>query len=483
MNLTTIRRAALRVSGVLMLSLATTVPALAQTLKLTESNATTIRGGTYANTNFSKDVLLATRASDDATFVRRVLLKFDTQNTIPAKSLITSAKLTLTVSGGNSQTRQLAAYRVAMSYEEVQSTWKIRKTGYTWSRAGGDLAEKAAVATVTNSAGSHVSFDVTDLVQGAVNGSYGSSRYTRIAVLDTGGSDRDSYKEYFSDEAGDVSVRPLLTVTVGAGTASAPPPPSTSTTSGSTLKVLEYNVHHGGYGTDGKYDVNRIINVILKVNPDIISLCEMEANDGWVSVDGVALYETLLEQKTGVKWYSLAIQDYGDWSSSGIRNAILSKHPFSSTYRHEFSTGKDRTVGGVLINVNGRNINFMSTHFDPDSGSNRATQAKELVSYAGGFAEDRIMLGDFNDQPTSTPMLTIIGKYHDAWADAKSAGIAYSTSDNPNGYTRNSRIDYVFYSRGEAHLTLKKVEVVETRDASGVMPSDHRPLVATFTVQ
>ena len=62
-------------------------------------------------------------------------------------------------------------------------------------------------------------------------------------------------------------------------------------------------------------------------------------------------------------------------------------------------------------------------------------------------------------------------------------GTQISASDNPNGYTRRGRIDFVWYSRGEAHLTLQSVQVVDTRDSHGVMPSDHRPLLATFTVQ
>jgi endonuclease/exonuclease/phosphatase (EEP) superfamily protein YafD len=47
----------------------------------------------------------------------------------------------------------------------------------------------------------------------------------------------------------------------------------------------------------------------------------------------------------------------------------------------------------------------------------------------------------------------------------------------------DSRIDYVFYSRSEEHLTLKTVQVVDTRDANGVMPSDHRPVLVEFMVQ
>ena len=109
MDLTMIRRASWRVSAGLMLSAAVSVPAFAQTIQLTDSNDTVIRGGTYANTNFSRDLILVTRASDDDTYERRSLLKFDTQNTIPANAQISSAKLTVTVAGGNSQSRTLSA--------------------------------------------------------------------------------------------------------------------------------------------------------------------------------------------------------------------------------------------------------------------------------------------------------------------------------------------------------------------------------------
>src|SRR5262245_53754549 len=132
MDLTMIQRAVVRVSAGLMLSAAIAAPAFAQSVQLTESNDTVIRGGSYANTNFSKDLILATRASDDDTYDRRILLKFDTQNTIPANSEISSAKLTMTVAGGNSESRTISAYRIAYTYEEAQSTWKVRKTGYAW---------------------------------------------------------------------------------------------------------------------------------------------------------------------------------------------------------------------------------------------------------------------------------------------------------------------------------------------------------------
>jgi endonuclease/exonuclease/phosphatase family metal-dependent hydrolase len=77
------------------------------------------------------------------------------------------------------------------------------------------------------------------------------------------------------------------------------------------------------------------------------------------------------------------------------------------------------------------------------------------------------------------------GAYSDSWAQAAAAGTASSFSGNsPFGATKNGRIDYIFTSGAAAGgLTLTKVQVPDTRDGSGVMPSDHRPVLATFTVR
>jgi len=434
----------------------------------------TVRGGPYANTNLND--LLETRASDTKEFVRRSLLKFDTQNTIPKGSHVTSAIMTVTVKNASDDaTRRIGAYQVTNSWTETEVTWNMRRADQRWARAGGDLGSRID-DQVVGKAGTKVSFDVTPLVQQAVGGKLGSSRYTRIALVDLDSATKESYRAYYTPDDSNSAVRPALKVTYGAQ-ASAPAPSS----SGATLRVLEYNVHHGGIGTDGKYDPNRVVNAILKANPDVISLCEMEKNDSYVSTDGVALYKSLLEKKTGRTWYTWDIQDYGDWSSAGIRNAIISRLPFVATHRLEFSVGKDRTVGVVTVNVNGRNINVFSTHFDPDSRTNRTKESAELITYAGNFSADQVVMGDFNDQPTQAPITKLTGTFIDGWAAGVSAHVAESPSDNPNGYTRNSRIDYVFY-RPRTHLTLSRIEVIETRDSNGYMPSDHRPLLAVFHV-
>jgi endonuclease/exonuclease/phosphatase family metal-dependent hydrolase len=256
---------------------------------------------------------------------------------------------------------------------------------------------------------------------------------------------------------------------------------SSGTYSGTPLKVLHYNLHHG-VGTDGKYDLNRIANVIAKANPDVVSLNEVEKYTYWGNEDQPARYKAMLQSKTGRTWYMVWAQEYGQWSSNGKGNLLLSRYPFTSTSRYEVSY--DRTLALGQINVNGRNITIATTHLDPESGSRRLTQTKQMEAWFQNYSQNRIVVGDMNAQPTSTEMTYLKNEgYRDAWADAKSGGYAYSPSDNPNGYTRNSRIDILYTSTGVSNIRPKRVEVIETRDANGVMPSDHRPLMVTYDVR
>src|SRR4051812_28685865 len=156
----------------------------------------TIRGGSYADRNDQS--VLATRSADNYEYNRRALLKFDTENNAPAGANVTSAVLTLTVKSGSADaTRTIAAYQTSLSWTESEVTWNQRRSGQDWNAAGGDFGSKLDDAVVGNSPGTKVSLDVTALVKAAVAGSLGSSRYTRIALVDKDGSTADSYREFY----------------------------------------------------------------------------------------------------------------------------------------------------------------------------------------------------------------------------------------------------------------------------------------------
>jgi endonuclease/exonuclease/phosphatase family metal-dependent hydrolase len=478
MDLTPILRLAGRATTSLALLAVFTAHAFGQSVQLTQSNATVLRGGAYANTNFSSDMLLATRVSDTATYQRRIVLKFDTQNTIPVGASIASATLTLTVAGGNGQTRTISAHRIAQSFEEAQTTWNKRNASATWGSAGGDLGESVGSATVTNVSGSRVTFNVRSLVQAAVNGSFGS-RYSRIALVDRGGASRDSYKEYFSDETADPSVRPILRVTYGSAVSVPPPPPAPSGTV--RMRVLMWNLHHG-VGTDGRYDIDRIATWMAKMTPDVIMLNEVEKYTGWGNEDQPARYKAMMEAKTGRRWYMLFAQEYGLWTSNGKGHVILSTYPLESTNFLDMSW--DRVGAQARITVNGRTISLLVTHLDPESHSRRLTQAQQMISWGLTAPENRILAGDMNAWPDQSSIAEYNKTYNDSWAVAELAGRAIAFSGlSPSGATKNGRIDYIFYSKRAANLVVLSSQVYDTRNSSGAMASDHRPVVTTFEVR
>ncbi len=484
MDLRRTLRFAARAAAIVALS-ATALPAAAQTLQLTESSATVLRGGTYANVNLSSDLLLVTRASDDASYARRVVLKFDTHNTIPAGTSIASARLTLTVNGGNAEARSLGAYRVSSSYEEVATTWNARNASTAWGTSGGDLAERHALASVTSVSGSRVTFDLTALVQGVVNGTFGSSRYSRVALVDAGGASKESYKEYFSDEAGDPSVRPVLTVTLG--TAPTPLPAPAPSTTGVQLRVLMWNIHHG-VGTDGKYDIDRLATWMARMTPDFIMLNEVEKYTGWGNEDQPARFEAMLEAKTGRRWYRHFAQEYGNWSSNGKGHLILSVYPLESTGYVEITPSDGLNGAGaasqVRIVVNGRSINVVLTHLDPYSQTMRLTQARDAIRWATSFSENRILGGDMNAWPDQSSIAEYRKTYNDSWSVAEQNGTAVGFSGlSPAGATKSGRIDYIFSSKTAPNLVVLGSRVYDTRDSSGVKPSDHRPVLTTFEVR
>jgi len=448
----------------------TTVTLNAPTTQVTD---VMVQGGASANSNFNTLDYLATRASTNYDYLRRALLKFDTQTTIPAGAKIQSAVMTLTIkAAGTDATRQVGVFPVTTSFVQEQATWNIRRTATSWTTAGGDFGPQAAVVAVPNTAGAQIRVDVTALVQAAVSAS--SSRYTRLGLADLGASISASYREYYSSKAVDPSVRPVLTVVYG-GTSTPPPPPPPPPAAG-TLRALQYNTHHGGWGTDGVYDPNRIVDWIMKANPDVISLNEIEVGDSWSKgQDQSVLYKNLLEQRTGITWYKVYVNGRG--YTTGIGNVVLSKYPFIATASHLLTAG--RAAVDATIAVNGRTINVTSTHLDNLYESNRITETNEVLAWETTFAENRIVCGDWNAWPTTTEIADMKAAYTETWSAAKALGTATG-----NGITHGAhQIDYIFQSKGATGLTLESVTIYNTADATGVMPSDHNPVLAVFGIQ
>jgi endonuclease/exonuclease/phosphatase family metal-dependent hydrolase len=443
------------------------------TVTLNTTADLTIQGGASALVDFSSSPVLVSKVSSES-YTRRILLQFDTQNFIPANAIIQSAQLHLVLKHAESgESRPLTAYHVTNSFVAGETNWLYFRGGQRWNSPGGDLGARFTTTYVGNAVGSAYKFDLTGMVQRAVNGEF-DSRYTRVALVDIGGSSGGNYKEFHSSRAIDAGVRPRLVITYTTKTVVTSEPPPTNST---TLRVMQWNVQKTR-GGDGVCNPDRVANTIVQQNVHVVGLNEVNFFSGacaWEFDMGVRL-QSLLQQKTGETWYRQAVNVYG--GRSGYGNVLLSRLPPTSSGLTLLSYS--RGVAQMTVVVNGRNVNLFSTHVEYDVAWWRPTQLAEAIGWAGNFSEPRILLGDFNMWPGTSDYNIVASRYQDAWVVAQNAGTA--SAYNGSGATHGaSRFDYVFYSRVGV-LSLRSVTVVDAR-VNGVFPSDHDPVVAVFEVK
>jgi len=304
---------------------------------------------------------------------------------------------------------------------------------YSWTFGNGQTSSAANPSTVYQSAGSYTA---------------------RLTVTDNAGA----------------SASAAVTINV-----------STPPTSSTRFKVLQWNTAYGR-GTDNIVDLNRQASWIANQQPDLISLNE-------VPPENVPQYVSMLQQRTGVTWYS-------HWVAIGPGNnvgqQILSRYPFVSTGLQYLSF--TRSVAQVTVSIGGRTINLFSTHLSPDSADWRYTQLAQISSFMSGFSEQKVLVGDFNLSPNWSEYTTMTSTNYDSWQEAFNVGTAIAYPDNPDGRTRKGRIDYINFSKSASGLRLIEVRMPDQRDLNnrnvvisvgnsndwGVRPSDHNFIIATF---
>lgn len=166
-----------------------------------------------------------------------------------------------------------------------------------------------------------------------------------------------------------------------------------------TLKVMAYNIHHANPPSKpGVIDVDAIVNVLKRENPDIIALQEVDVD---VNRSGKINQAREIAEKSGYPsfYFSKAI-DY-DGGNYGV--AILSKYPLTDMQTHRLPTdastnGEPRVLSLATVTLpNGKKIKFGSTHLDAQRPAvNRLLQAREINRIAAEISLPVIIAGDFN---------------------------------------------------------------------------------------
>lgn len=255
-----------------------------------------------------------------------------------------------------------------------------------------------------------------------------------------------------------------------------------------TLKVMTFNVQHGIDGTE-LYNPQTAIAAIAAVNPDVVAVQEVTRNHpSYHCDDQPALFADGLTRMTGRMWTATYHEQWftadkscmqggrGDAAESeGV--ALLSAEPLGPPMVQAlWASGLGLAAAPPMA------VPIVVTHLTAQAvgAPDRVRQLATLLPWTATLGPARILTGDFNAMPDSPEMQPVFAAYHDAWVDALRAGTARGSLD---GLThKGTRIDYVLYTAGP-NIQLQSAETVNTVPLVGREASDHRPVVATFTIR
>lgn len=234
------------------------------------------------------------------------------------------------------------------------------------------------------------------------------------------------------------------------------------------IRVLSYNIHHAE-GTDGVLDVERIAAVICSVNPDLVSLQEVDRR---CSRSDNADQPAELAELTGftsvfVKNIDLQGGEYG--------NAVLSRWPVIEHRNHALPNHRDGEQRGALaVSVRppgfDSELTLIATHFDHRPDDSERIASAQMLNDVFGADEIRpvILAGDLNARPDSA----VLAKLLPTWGNASRQVMLTSPADKPR-----SQIDYVLMRPA------RRWKVIECGVLDEAVASDHRAIFSVIELQ
>lgn len=232
------------------------------------------------------------------------------------------------------------------------------------------------------------------------------------------------------------------------------------------MQIMTFNIQHGLDYKNNIIDLGLFADFIKKHSPDVCGLNEVRGQG------------TTDPEYTNQAPIIGAKADYNNYFGEAVKisgtdpygNAVLSKNSFKSVKTVAIPDPDDgrwhetRSVIKAIININGRDICFLISHFGlTDEEKQNAVQT--VCGIIDSIDIPLILMGDFNLCPENELLLPIRERLKDTDDMAETAGKFTWDSLAPE-----KKIDYIFY-RG---LECKGVKTIEEA------VSDHFPIIAEF---
>lgn len=237
------------------------------------------------------------------------------------------------------------------------------------------------------------------------------------------------------------------------------------------MRLVTYNIHKGIGGSDRRYNLDRIIDVLAALEADFLCLQEVTLDLPRTSRHDQA--DILAERFQPM---FATFQQNVHWRVGGYGNLLLSRWPMREHHRIslQFQQKKPRGAQLVVIETPSGLLRLTNWHLGL-SERERHWQVHRLLSHPlfhSTAEHPTVLCGDFNDWRNT------LGR-----ALLNPLGFAQATS--PPGKFRSFpaalpvlSIDKVFHCEG---ITIESAHLVKTRQTR--QASDHLPLLVNFSVR
>ncbi|MDE0895228.1 MAG: endonuclease/exonuclease/phosphatase family protein [Planctomycetota bacterium] len=253
----------------------------------------------------------------------------------------------------------------------------------------------------------------------------------------------------------------LVAACVAPQTVATPEPPH-------QLVVLSYNIHHGE-GADGKFDLERLAEVILATDADLVALQEVDVRTARASgIDQAAE----LGRLTGMH---VAFGEAMPYDGGSYGEAILSRWPILVQEVIALPASQDhepRAAIAVTVQPPGAQtrVRFVGTHLDhTKQDADRLAQTRELLQRLLGSDTPTVLAGDLNAQPDSATMAVLFGE---GWRPADPTYAPTYPAQNPD-----IKIDWHLLSPGSVG------KLTDPQILSEPIASDHCPYRAIWVLR
>lgn len=233
------------------------------------------------------------------------------------------------------------------------------------------------------------------------------------------------------------------------------------------ITAMTYNIQ-SGHNLDRQLNIDYAASVIREVQPDFAVINEVRSHS---TLTGPVDQANELGRLAGYypvfgKSIDLQVGEYG--------NAFLTRHPLLETEVIQIPDVPEgereghfehRTIQRSVIDVKGRRITVLGTHFGLSPAEQRLAVQK-AVETIKKEENPVILMGDLNVTPDNEilqPMFSVLKDTADG---------ALTPKTYPSGKPK-IKIDYIFHSEHFKKISMRSMNTQR---------SDHRPLIARLTI-